>query len=153
MVQPWMETALRAAVSEIQRRNKERNHVLISANGDRAPVMTTQEMLKILRQFLESAQEGFQPQHAQSAQRVSPRRGEKHKSAGLHEPWAYAIETPGGDMYDGEYAIFCDYRSAKDRVDTLNDDLPIAAEQYKLAVLYKKVQETSPSCQEPGFKR
>jgi len=58
-LEPWIETGLRAAVSEIQRRNRERNHVLIATNGDRAPVMTTEEMLKVLRQFLESSQEGL----------------------------------------------------------------------------------------------
>lgn len=58
-IQPWMETGLRAAVSEIQRRNKQRNFVLMKPNGDFDPVMTTEEMLKILRQFLESTQEGL----------------------------------------------------------------------------------------------
>jgi len=52
-----IETALRAAVSEIQRRNRERRFVLVAPNGDMAPVMTTEEMLKILRQFIESAEE------------------------------------------------------------------------------------------------
>jgi len=55
-IAPWIETALRAAVSEIQRRNKERNYAITLPNGDKEPVMTTEEMLRILRQFLEVAQ-------------------------------------------------------------------------------------------------
>jgi hypothetical protein len=55
MIEPYIETAIRAAVSEIQRRNRERNYVIIAANGERASVMTTEEMLKVLRQFIEAA--------------------------------------------------------------------------------------------------
>jgi hypothetical protein len=58
-IKPWLETALRAAVSEIQRRNKERGYAMIRSNGDRAPVMTSEEMLKILRQFIQSTEEGL----------------------------------------------------------------------------------------------
>lgn len=58
-LEPWIETGIRAAVSEIQRRNKERNFVIVSSSGDREPVMTSEEMLKILRQFLESSKEGL----------------------------------------------------------------------------------------------
>ena len=57
--EPWIETGIRAAVSEIQRRNKERNFVLTDYAGRQEPVMTTEEMLKILRQFLESSREGL----------------------------------------------------------------------------------------------
>jgi hypothetical protein len=56
VIAPWIETAIRAAVSEIQRRNRERNYCLIASNGERAPVMSNEEMLKILRQFIEAAQ-------------------------------------------------------------------------------------------------
>ena len=59
MIDPWMETGLRAAVSEIQRRQKERGHVIEDFRGRKEPVMTTEEMLKILRMFLESAKEGL----------------------------------------------------------------------------------------------
>jgi hypothetical protein len=52
-------------------------------------------------------------------------------------PWAYAIETPGGDMYDGEYAVFGDKHSAQDQVDCLNDDLEESEEQYKLVPLFR----------------
>ena len=58
-IPPWIETAIGAAVCEIQRRNRVRNFVLIAPNGDRAPVMTTEEMLHILREFIASAQEGL----------------------------------------------------------------------------------------------
>jgi len=52
-------------------------------------------------------------------------------------PWAYAIETPGGDMYDGEYAVFGDELSCLDQVGNLNDDLDETAEQYKSVALYR----------------
>ncbi len=58
-LEPWIETGLRAAVSEIQRRNKQRNFVLTDFRGRMEPVMTTEEMLKILRIFLESSKEGL----------------------------------------------------------------------------------------------
>lgn len=59
---PWIETGIRAGVSEIQRRNRERDYVLEAptfSNRDRGPAVTTEEMLKVLREFLESAQEGL----------------------------------------------------------------------------------------------
>jgi hypothetical protein len=60
-------------------------------------------------------------------------------------PWAYAIETPGGDMYDGEYAVFGDKHSAQDQVDCLNDDLDESEEQYKLVPLFRG--EPSPAAE------
>jgi len=58
-LQPWIETSLRAGVSEIQRRQRERGHVIQDYRGNKEPVMTTEEMLKVLRQFLESSKEGL----------------------------------------------------------------------------------------------
>lgn len=58
-IEPWMETGLRAAVSEIQRRNRERGYFSQDNIGHRYPAITVEEMLKVLRQFLESAQEGL----------------------------------------------------------------------------------------------
>jgi hypothetical protein len=59
MSRPQTETAVHAAVSEIQRRLKERNFVLMDYKGSRAPVITTEEMNKLIMQFLDSASEGF----------------------------------------------------------------------------------------------
>jgi hypothetical protein len=56
---PWLETGLRAAVSEIQRRNRERGYFTTDVIGHVYPTMTTEEMLKIIWEFLESAQEGL----------------------------------------------------------------------------------------------
>ena len=54
-----LETAVRAAVSEIQRRNRERGYVFFASNGDRSPAITVNEMRNIIMQFLDSAEEGL----------------------------------------------------------------------------------------------
>lgn len=56
---PAIETAIRAAVSEIQRRNRERDFCTTDVIGHRYPAVSTDEMLKILRQFIESSLEGL----------------------------------------------------------------------------------------------
>jgi len=66
-------------------------------------------------------------------------------AAPLGEPWAYAIETPGGDMYDGEYAVFGDERSCRDQVENLNDDLEETEEQYKVVPLYRAPAPAPPA--------
>jgi len=66
-------------------------------------------------------------------------------AAPLDEPWAYAIETPGGDMYDGEYAVFGDEHSCRDQVENLNDDLEETEEQYKVVALYRAPAASEPS--------
>ena len=58
-LEPWMETSIRAAVSEIQRRLRERKFVLIDFRGRHTPVMTTEEMNKIIRDFMLSGKEGL----------------------------------------------------------------------------------------------
>lgn len=65
----------------------------------------------------------------------------REQAALKSEPWAYAIETPGGDMYDGEYAVFGDRNSADDQAENLNDDLPESDEQYKVVELFRSLKE------------
>lgn len=52
------------------------------------------------------------------------------------KPFFWAIETAGGDWHDGEYCVFGDLHSAKDRVDDLNEELP-EAEWYRVVPLYR----------------
>jgi hypothetical protein len=54
------------------------------------------------------------------------------------EPWAFTIETPGGDMEDGEYAVFSDRRSAQEHVDELNEELLETEERYKVVPLFRQ---------------
>jgi hypothetical protein len=58
-IEPWIETGLRAGVSEIARRIRERGVFSMDAVGHIYPVISTEEMLKVLRQFLESSKEGL----------------------------------------------------------------------------------------------
>ena len=59
MTRDQLETAVRTATSEIQRRNRQRYFAIALPNGDRGPVVTTDEMNKIIMQFLDSATEGI----------------------------------------------------------------------------------------------
>ena len=58
-LEPWIETGIRASASEIQRRIIQRGCAISDLRGDRHPAMTTEEMCKIIREFLLSSQEGL----------------------------------------------------------------------------------------------
>jgi len=53
------------------------------------------------------------------------------------EPVAFAIETAGGDLHDGERVLFSSSVDARDRADELNDEYP--EDMYRVAPLYRSV--------------
>lgn len=54
-----LETAVSSAVSEIQRRNRERGFIVRDSVGHPYPAVSDGEMERIVMQFLDSAEEGL----------------------------------------------------------------------------------------------
>jgi hypothetical protein len=65
------------------------------------------------------------------------------------KPFFFAIETAGGDWHDGEYCVFGDERSARDRVEDLNEELP-EEEWFRVVPLYRHDNELR-KCAEAAF--